>query len=505
MSKAIIESEIVIKNKKICEFYNQNKHINIEAANLLLIDFIQTMFNNIITDNTTNINAQLLSYMNENKTELNSIKNNISVINENISKLNSEMTNNIMLQFMNLKKEYIDDVSQVINNSSLNNNEKITAIMDKNSSHLIDKTTLILNEVIPKNQEMYNKQIQTNIKELHSLISDDTKNLIKTIDSDKSLTEFINSFEVKYNAMMQTIQQPLYAFFTASENRINQNIDFLKETTTTSVQTQNKLFEDLNEFLSKYNVSSNKGKYAEQNLLTILNSIYQSADIRDTSSIKSSGDSIMKRIDKPTILFENKEYKNNIDKEEIAKFINDVDTQKVHGIFLSQYSGIAFKQNYQIDIHKGCILVYIQNCEYSIDKIRIAVDIIDNLSLKIQELNIYDNDTSISKEVLDDINDEYNIFITQKESLLLLLKDFQKRITTQIEELKLPALDKYLSPKYAFVKDRNFMCDICNCFCAANKQSLSAHKRGCKKKTINGTGSQSKLENLIIIDTKTSK
>jgi hypothetical protein len=233
--------------------------------------------------------------------------------------------------------------------------------------------------------------------------------------------------------------------------------------------------------------------------------MYQSADIRDTSSIKSSGDSIMKRIDKPTILFENKEYKNNIDKDEIAKFINDVDTQKVHGIFLSQYSGIAFKQNYQIDIHKGCILVYIQNCEYSIDKIRIAVDIIDNLSLKIQELNIYDNDSSISKEILDDINDEYNIFITQKESLLLLLKDFQKRITTQIEELKLPALDKYLAPKYAFVKDRNFMCDICNCFCAANKQSLSAHKRGCKKKTINGTGSQAKLENLIIIDTKTSK
>lgn len=107
----------------------------------------------------------------------------------------------------------------------------------------------------------------------------------------------------------------------------------------------------------------------------------------------------MERPDRPTILFENKDYKQNINKEEIAKFIIDVDNQNTHGIFLSQYSGIAFKQNYQIDIHKGKILVYVQNCEYSIDKIRIAVDIIDNLSVKIEDLTQDDDTNSISKEL----------------------------------------------------------------------------------------------------------
>jgi hypothetical protein len=274
----------------------------------------------------------------------------------------------------------------------------------------------------------------------------------------------------------------LYSFFTASENRINQNIDVLKETATNSLSSQTKLQEDLGEFLSKYNVSSNKGKYGEQNLCNILNSLYQNAEIKDTTSIKSSGDFIMERPDKPTILFENKDYKQNINKEEIAKFIVDVDTQNTHGIFLSQYSGIAFKQNYQIDIHKGKVLVYVQNCEYSIDKIRIAVDIIDNLSIKLEDFYEDDENNTISKELLDNINDEYQKYIAQKENMLILLRDFQKRMLLQIEDIKFPELEKYLSHKFAYVKTACFVCDLCNNFNASNKQSLSAHKRGCAKK-----------------------
>ena len=180
--------------------------------------------------------------------------------------------------------------------------------------------------------------------------------------------------------------------------------------------------------------------------------------------MKASGDFIMKRLDKPSILFENKEYDNNIPKDEIAKFIRDIDTQNMNGIFISQYSGIAFKQNFQIDLNKGNVLVYIQNCEYSTEKIKMAVDIIDTLSVKIQELNLEDENNSISKETLDDINEEYLAFINQKESMITFLKDFQKKMTTQIEDLKLPVLDKYLEPKSAYVKDRIFICDDANIF-----------------------------------------
>jgi hypothetical protein len=313
------------------------------------------------------------------------------------------------------------------------------------------------------------------------MITEDTSKIAKACSNEKSMNEFIAQFESKYSTMLHTVQQPLFTFLTASEDRISKNIDGLKEISTSSSMSQKPILDELGEFLGKYNVSSNKGKYGEQNLSSILNSLYQSAEIKDTSGTKASGDFIMRRLEKPPILFENKEYKANIDKDEIAKFIRDIDVQNVNGIFISQYSGIAFKQNYQIDVHKGNVLVYIQNCEYSLDKIRIAVDIIDSLAVKIKELNI-DDTNNISKEMLDDINSEYQAFILQKENMIMMLKDFQKRMTSQIEDLKMPVLDKYLEPKYAYVKSNSFVCDLCNTFNTNNKQSLSAHKRGCKKK-----------------------
>jgi hypothetical protein len=487
------EYEIVINNKRIWDFYNENKNISIENANLLLIDFTENMFNEM-TNINSNINAQLLSYMTENKNQMNLIKSNLSIMNENLTKLNTDITNNIMVQFMSLKKDYIEDIKQIINNDSLTTNEKISSLMDKNNVHLIDKTTLILNDVIPKNQELFNKQLQVSLKQFYNLITEDTNKLAKTMNNDKSLQDFIHNFENKYSAMMNTIQQPLFSFFTASENRITQNIDVLKENSSIALSSQTKLQEELGEFLGKYNVSSNKGKFGEQNLFTILNSIYQSAEIKNTTGTKSSGDFIMKRLDKPTIMFENKEYKNNIDKEEISKFIVDIENQNTHGIFLSQYSGITFKQNYQIDIHKGRVLIYVQNCEYSIDKIRIAVDIIDNLAVKLEDLCEDDENNTISNEILNDINGEYQLFIQQKETLMTVLKDFTKKMSSQIDDLKFPELDKYLSQKYAYVKSSCFKCDLCNSFTAGSKQSLSAHKRGCVKKFVHPTNVENTLK-----------
>lgn len=478
--------EIVLKNERIVNFYETHKNINPETANLLLIDFFETVYNQL-TNTEPNINSQILSFIQDNKTQMDTLQTTVNSMQDNINKINNDITTHIITQFTNFKKDYIDDINLIVNNNFLNTNEKINHIIDKNSELLINKTTVLINDVIPKNQNILNTQIQQNLKSFYDNISQETELLKKSINPEKSFSDFISSFDSKYSSMLQNIQQPLYSFFTASENRITQNIEQIKDTTTNSLQSQNKLFEDLSDFLSKYSVSSNKGKYGEQNLYNILNSLYPSADIKNTSSQKSSGDFIMQRIDKPTIMFENKDYKNNIDKDEISKFINDANNLNTHAIFISHYSGIAFKQNYQIDINKGNVLIYIQNCEYSPDKIRIAVDIIDNLAQKVAELNADSDDNTIPVEVLDDINQEYQLFIAQKESLLLNLRDFQKKMTGLIEDLKMPVLDKYLSPKYAFVKSRSLTCDLCNAFTANNKQGLSAHKRGCKKKHNDST------------------
>jgi hypothetical protein len=85
---------------------------------------------------------------------------------------------------------------------------------------------------------------------------------------------------------------------------------------------------------------------------------------RHDGAEKASGDFMLKRINKPAILIETKDYANNVPKEETDKFIRDVAQQKCNGIFLSQSSGISLKENYQIEFNKAQ-LVYIHNCDYA--------------------------------------------------------------------------------------------------------------------------------------------
>jgi hypothetical protein len=66
------------------------------------------------------------------------------------------------------------------------------------------------------------------------------------------------------------------------------------------------------------------------------------------------------------------------------------------------------------------------------------------------------------------------------------------RSSVEAEDLKFPELDKYLSQRYAYVKNRCFTCDLCNVFTAGSKQSLGAHKRSCCKKYHNSNGMNNK-------------
>ena len=473
---------IAVSNQKIYEFYNKNPNVDFENVNLLLIDFMDSIFNNMTNDLNSNINSQLLSFMKDNQKKIENISTSLNAVNHNVTNLTNDITNNMVLQMNNMKKEYIDDFSQIINTNSLSSNEKISSLIDKSNSILVDKTTLILNDIIPKNQDTLQKQIKENLKELHNSITNDTYKLTENVNNKDAQTDFLNNIENKLSTVIQNIQQPLYSTLSASEERLSNSINNIKETTQTSVTKQDKLFGELEGFLGKYKTSTHKGKVGEEQLCSLLNSLYTNAEIANTTGQKAAGDFLVKRVDKPDIMIENKEYNYNIPKEEISKFIRDIEGLNMSGIFISQHSGIAFKHNFQIDINNGNILIYIQNCDYDPEKVRLAFDIIDNLSNKLKDININDENINISKDILDGINDDYRSFIMNKETLHTILRDFSKKMNTQIDDLSMPNLDRYLEPKYAYVKDRVFKCELCNDFVGKNKQALSSHQRGCKKK-----------------------
>ena len=158
---------------------------------------------------------------------------------------------------------------------------------------------------------------------------------------------------------------------------------------------------------------------------------------------------LLKRLRKSNIIIKNFNQDTNIGCDDISLFLQTVDDNSCHGIVLSQLSGISTKKNYQIDIHNNRIVVYVHKAEYCPSKVQVAVDIIDTLLSRLaQYQGKTENEYSIPKDILDMINNDYQTFLSQKSAIAEVFKEHQKKVLSQIDELKLPALDRFLSTKY---------------------------------------------------------
>ena len=204
-------------------------------------------------------------------------------------------------------------------------------------------------------------------------------------------------------------------------------------------QNQNILMEKMNDmhqvsmefhsFLEKQKNSTLKGKESEEKLEATLNNMFPHGEIVNQSKEPKSCDYLVKRENKPDVLFENKDYASNVPNEEIKKFIRDVEYQQKHAILLSQSSGVNNKHNYQIDIHMGLILVYVHNVNNDQDIIKNAVQLIDHLDPVLRKYDTKGG-VSIPLDILSEINKEYLAFIGQKAAGRELQKVYQRPFET---------------------------------------------------------------------------
>jgi hypothetical protein len=472
-------SRLVITDYRILEFYRKHPDVDFVRVNLHIIDMFELQTPHTDDDASTtdmNINtrdclAKLMADLAKSQTQTEQTATNVSSLQMNLATINQNL--------QTMKQDYIREITAVMTNASLSTNDKISTVLERNSSHLVDRTTVLLAENIPKQQDACRTQISALFRDLSASLLDQTSKL-----SAASLPDFLASVETKYSATVQDALKHM-------EARMSQNLNDVKAESLKAALTQDRLAASVDDFMAKYGNSSNKGKIGEANLASVLAKLYPSAECVNTTGTPNSGDFRLVRGDnKPVILLENKDYIQNIDKAEIAKFITDVDTQKMSGVFLSQSSGIAFKHNYQIDFHHGRVLVYVHNCAYCPEKIRAAIDIIDALEPKLKSINGEDNGKNsagvehiVSGEELDEINREYQRFVAQKEGMLITIKDNAKKLGRQIEDMQMPELGRYLQGRYAHVKSQIFTCDLCSMFHGNTKQSLAAHRRCCRAKS----------------------
>lgn len=467
-----MEYNLSINNKKVWEFYEEHKNLNFENMNILFVEILESLLRNTNPTLDANIASMLLDNMKTLQTQMNNM-------NDNVAKTQTDIGTMFTMKFIDFKKEYMEDVRLILSNNA---SDKVAPIIKQYNESLLDKTRIMVSEIIPKNQENLQKSIDTSLHHLQQSITADTNSLLKTSITTDVLDKFSSSLDSKFATTLLNSQTLLNNIITSTEQRIDTRLTELKDISTSNNSSQSSLCNNINDLLKKMENSSSKGKISENILFNVLHSLYPTAQIDSVGTTKETGDIILRRKDKPAILFENKNYDRNVGQEEVRKFLRDIEMQKCCGIMLAQHFGITNKNNYEIEIHDNKPLVYLHKVEYDAEKIKAAVDIVDHFKLCLDDIETGDGEQiTMDKGFLDDINKEYQNFINNKLTHIKSIKDFQQKLISQVDDIKLPSLEHYLSRMYASSASKELTCEYCN-YVAKNVRALTAHHRGCALK-----------------------
>ena len=529
MLKTENEYSINITNAKILTFFEKHSNLNPEDTIISFIDIMEKLSDTLNNSINSNLVSNLLDNIKDMQTK-------ISTIDSNMNKFHGDIIHNFTLKMSEYKREYIEDLKLILIS---NVSDKIEPLVREQSSLLYEKTSNMINSIIPKNNEHLEKSINASIKAFNQSVIIDTHKLLENSVDASSLNEFVSNIENKFSSSLASTQALLNNSISASEQRLDSKISnvkeissshqslfnnsisaseqrldsrileirsnterelsSIKEISTANQSTSSSLNTSLSDLLKKMENSSSKGTISENILNDILHTLYPSAQIDSVGQQKATGDIILIRKDKPKILIENKDWNKNVVQEEIKKFLRDVELQNCSGLFLSQNLGIAGKENYEINIHNGNVLIYVHEVNNDPEKIKIAIDIIDQLKFKLDELDHDPDNDTISKEKLEAINLEFQSFVQSKLALIKLAKEFNQKFLKQIDTIKIPTLEEYLSTRYATSSSKH-TCDFCN-FVAKNKAALSSHHRGICGKKLQESEQNHDTNQIISIET----
>ena len=458
---------ITISDPVILQFYAERPHLNFVDMNLIFIDIMKQLSTNLDAKIGEAINSQILHVVTE-------IKNDVQ-----------HMNTSLQLKFHDIKREYVDDIKMILSNTELTLQDKMSSIVEKHHSSIVEKTASIIQECVPRQHEMHSHTIQQCIKNHSEQILRDVSLITSLQQRDSTAAnQQLDQTEKLLNNMFQSLLQTISSTSQTSENRINANMQQINDKLSVQKQIHETLSGELNSFLNKYrNNSSVKGSVSEVELYYMLQKLAPTDEIIRCSGDTACCDIKLTRKDKtlPTILFESKDYIASVNSEEVAKFERDLQVQKCHGIFISQNSPITFKENYHIDVIGGLIHVYVSDAKYDVEKLKVAVHIVDHLSQRLSPESVGDGETtSVSKEEFDQLKEEYLRFANQKNEMIESVKLFSKQLTERLDDIKLPALRKITGNNE--VNKVGILCDICNNWWGKNQMSVSAHKKACAKK-----------------------
>ena len=416
--------------------------------------------------------------------------------------INTNITHSIdtLKSFLTIETLKLNDSIKSSNTTDLLNSF-IQLFNNRYSDMIKNINEPIINYIVGTEERIKNNDIdKTNL--LKSFISNEIITILDTFKNNNS-TEFINNYiqtlDNRFDSVIKSIQNPLINSINTTEDRIIRNFADIKTIIENSNNTTDLVNRNLTEHLNKYKSSTTKGQISENKLYNYLCNIYTEAEITNTSSTDKSADILFIRKNKPNIRFENKEYTYNVPEIEVDKFKRDLSTcNDAHGIFLSQTSGIANRCDWTLEQINNHFIIFLHNVNFDIDKIKMAIKVIDLLDTSLSSHNnpidnvpiITLDDNDISK-----ISNELFNILSIKTKLLNQVSETKKTI----EEIDIPYL-KDIIIKHSgndTLKNALIKCDFCD-FTASTRRAVSAH--------INHqhTAKYKKNKNELVIDDTTS-
>ena len=470
-----VNTSLICNSAKVWAFYHEHPQLDFVKMNVMFTDILVSIMNTTNPENNCNITAQIL--------------NGIANIQSQLTSQQVEYDKQLFLKLTQFKREYIDDLKMIL---SSNIADKIAPLIKDSNGLILDKTQILMTELFPKNNEHLSKQINDSIKSVGLFIIEEIGKRSKMDDeplSQTSLDEFIKTIDSKFTDVIDSTRKMVDS---------NKDATFSQFSSISSSQIA--LQSEVKDVLKRMENSSSKGKMSENIVLNILRGLFPSAEVEYVGSQKESGDIMIHRKDKQRILVENKCYESRqVTSDQVKKFIHDIDIQNCSGLFLSQEGGIVNKDNFEINIHNRNVLLYIHNVNYDPEIIKIAIDIIDSFKTKLDEITLTD-DYPISKDTLEEINREYQLFVEQKLTQLKMVKEFSQKMIKNIEDLQLPGLEKMLSSRFGYITSGKFICEKCN-FIGKNPLALSVHKRTCDKTNLSASENNSVSPMNILLQT----
>ena len=460
------EHIITINNKEIFEFY-QKYNLDFERTNLLFISILKEVVHKSDQTLTNSISERLLADIESIHTKVATLENNVATM------LNVRLSDN--------RKEYMNDLKLLLNT---NNIEQIIPLIRESNTHLLDKTSIIINDLVPKGNETLEKEMNNQFKTLYSTMMAETSKLHSSSLDKKTIEDFIQKTENTISQTNHTITNLISQSHSRFDTKLQTNERLINEMQNVVLE-QNQSYKQLqsgvSDILKKFEKGSTKGNISEQIIYNIILSLYPTAQIDYVGEQKETGDIILIRQNKPKILIENKDHESkNVPKHEIDKFIRDCEIQNCCGIMMAQHRGITNKNHFELQVNGRNVLLYLHEVNFDVDKIKTAIEIIEHFKTKLDEIVQTNDDYIIEKDTLDEINKEFILYTNQKYALLKLTKDFSEKMTASISELKFPNLEKYLSTKFAFSTNQNDnICRYCNKFI---HKSMMQHYRYCAEK-----------------------